>query len=76
VPGLALALHAAVQRGAAGAALSGSGPTLFALIDKKVASRSVGHAMQKAFATRKIQSHWLALNVERKGVIISHHSPL
>lgn len=69
VPGLGEALAAAVKAGAAGAALSGSGPTVFAFVTGD-SGRKVGTAMQRAFAGRRIASRWLALDVDQQGVSI------
>lgn len=67
VPGLAAALAAAVKAGAAGAALSGSGPTVFAFVTGDAARRA-GEAMKRAFARRRVASRWLALDVDHQGV--------
>lgn len=69
VPGLGEALAAAVKAGAAGAALSGSGPSVFAFVTGDRARR-VGTAMQRAFGKRGVDSHWLALDVDHQGVRI------
>ena len=67
VPGLGAALSAAVKAGAAGAALSGSGPSVFAFVTGNSA-RQVGEAMKRAFARHRVTSHWLGLNVDHQGV--------
>lgn len=67
VPGLGEALAAAATAGAAGAALSGSGPAVFAFVTGDSARR-VGTAMQRAFARRGVASRWLALDVDHQGV--------
>ncbi|PIR15173.1 MAG: homoserine kinase [Elusimicrobia bacterium CG11_big_fil_rev_8_21_14_0_20_64_6] len=67
VPGLVNALAAAVKSGAAGAALSGSGPAVFALIEGDI-GRRVGEAMRRAFAAKGVKSHALELSVDRQGV--------
>ena len=69
VPGLREALAAAVEAGAAGAALSGSGPTVFAFIASGRAEK-VGAAMKRAFLKKRISSRWLALPVDHQGVRI------
>ena len=69
VPGLREALAAAVKAGAAGAALSGSGPTIFAFVEGG-AGPKVGAAMKRAFLKKRISSRWLALDVDRQGVRI------
>lgn len=69
VPGLREAVEAAVAAGAAGAALSGSGPTVFAFVEANRAAH-VGSAMKHAFATKDVGSRWLHLEVDRQGVRI------
>lgn len=66
VPGLEDALTAAVEHGAAGAALSGSGPTVFAFVEGRNAA--VGDAMVRAFSKHGVGSRWLALAVDHQGV--------
>jgi homoserine kinase len=66
VPGLEDALTAAVEAGAAGAALSGSGPTVFAFVEGR--SASAGEAMVRAFHKHGVASRWLALPVDHQGV--------
>lgn len=69
VPGLREAVSAAVAAGAAGACLSGSGPSVFAFVEGN-AGPGAGEAMRKAFARRRIASRWLSLAVDRQGVRI------
>lgn len=69
VPGLKEALAAALKAGAAGAALSGSGPTVFAFVEGGAGPRA-GRAMARAFAGRRVRSSWLALEVDHQGVRI------
>lgn len=51
VPGLAAIKRAAVEAGALGCSLSGSGPSLFALCRVEADARRVAEAMEKAVAT-------------------------
>lgn len=67
VPGLANALSAAVAAGAAGAALSGSGPSVLALVSGDC-GRRVGEAIRRAFAAQSIKSRCLELTVDHQGV--------
>lgn len=67
VPGLEDALAAAVDAGAAGAALSGSGPTVFSFVEGRH-GHAVGEAMVKAFAKHGVTSRWLSLPVDNQGV--------
>lgn len=69
VPGLREALAAAISAGAAGAALSGSGPSVFAFVSGDAAPR-VGEAMKRAFAKSRVASLWLALDVDHQGVLV------
>ncbi len=66
VPGFADALAAATEAGACGAALSGSGPTVFAFVEGRDAA--VGEAMVKAFSKHGVASRWLSLQVDHQGV--------
>lgn len=70
VPGLREALEAARRAGAAGAALSGSGPSVFALAQAGKAPR-VAEAMRRAFAARRVAAKALVLDVDRLGVLVS-----
>jgi homoserine kinase len=47
---------AALQAGALGVSISGSGPTLFAFALSEVKAQSIAEAMQKAFATANVKS--------------------
>ncbi len=51
VPGFAAIKAAAVEAGALGCSLSGSGPSIFALAASVEIARAAGEAMQRAFAT-------------------------
>lgn len=66
VPGLANALAAAVKAGAAGAALSGSGPSVFALVSGDSGLR-VGEAIRRAFAAKRVKSRSLELTIDHQG---------
>lgn len=68
VPGLEDALTAAVEAGAVGASLSGSGPTVFAFVEGRNAS--VGEAMVRAFHRHGVSSRWLSLPVDHQGVLV------
>jgi homoserine kinase len=69
VPGLREALYAAVKAGAAGAALSGSGPTVFAFVAGEKGAKA-GEAMKRAFAAKRVSCRFLALDIDRQGVRI------
>ncbi|MEK7388179.1 MAG: homoserine kinase [Elusimicrobiota bacterium] len=67
IPGLTAALSAAVKAGAAGAALSGSGPSVFAFVTGDGARR-VGAAIVRAFSTNNIAARALELAVDHRGI--------
>lgn len=68
VPGLDRVMAAARKAGALGAALSGAGPSVLALVrGEGVVARRVGDAMVRAFASRRIRSHALMLGIDRRG---------
>ena len=69
VPGLEDALDAAIEAGAAGAALSGSGPTVFAFVEGRHGP-AVGEAMTKSFSKHGTSSRWLTLPVDNQGVLV------
>ncbi len=73
VPGLANALAAAVKAGAAGAALSGSGPSVLALVSGG-SGRRVGEAIRRAFAAKRVRARALELNADHQGVRIERSS--
>lgn len=67
VPGLKDALAAAIKAGASGAALSGSGPAVFALVEGD-RGRRVGEAIRRAFAAKRVKARAMELAVDRQGV--------
>lgn len=68
IPGMAEVFAAAAKAGAAGVALSGAGPSIFAFAASRRVAHSVGSAMEQAFHRRGIESRALALSVDRRGV--------
>jgi homoserine kinase len=67
VPGMEEAVAAAVNAGALGACLSGSGPTVLAFTDHQGSSDHVGSALQKAFAAEGIRSETFVLGISNVG---------
>jgi len=67
VPGMNEAIAAAHRAGAFGAALSGSGPAVFALSGADPAAREVGRAMERAFERKGIGSRSLDLPIDTRG---------
>ena len=59
-------LKAALEAGAFGAALSGSGPTLLALTASEVVA-SVSDAMITAFKKHKVKAQAYVLDIDTKG---------
>jgi homoserine kinase len=68
IPGLLDAITAAKKAGAYGAALSGAGTCVIALIPSNAAAAKVGKALQAAFHRAETASEWLELNFENRGV--------
>ena len=66
VPGLEDVIEAALENGAYGACLSGSGPTVLAFASKGTAAR-IAPAMQAAFEVRGVASESWALDVDLNG---------
>ena len=66
VPGLEDVIEAALENGAYGAALSGSGPTILAFASEATAAR-IAPAMRAAFEVRGVASKSLALDVDLNG---------
>jgi homoserine kinase len=56
LPGFLAAKRAALEAGALGASISGSGPTAFALADGHAAADRIGRAMASAYSAAGIQS--------------------
>jgi homoserine kinase len=70
VPGFEAVVDAATAAGAYGAVLSGSGPTVAALVPPDVAG-AVGDAMQRAFAGAGVHSRIIVTEVDPHGAVVS-----
>jgi len=68
VPGFERVVDAAAAAGAFGAALSGSGPTVFALADP-AAAPGVGGAMREAFTAAGVTSRVIVTEIEPEGAL-------
>ncbi|MGI6574446.1 MAG: homoserine kinase [bacterium] len=68
VPGMESVFAQARRAGAIGATLSGSGPTVLALVNKASDGIGVGTAMEKAFSSMGISSRTFTLAISSKGV--------
>jgi homoserine kinase len=67
LPGFAEAKAAALEAGALGSSISGSGPTVFALARGRDAAERVGRAMRQAYAARGLSSDVLVGRVDQAG---------
>lgn len=67
IPGFDEVKSAAMEAGALGAGISGSGPSLFALSDTKNTAEKIGKEMTKAFATLEIDSEVYVSKVNNTG---------
>jgi homoserine kinase len=67
LPGFAEAKAAALEAGALGSSISGSGPTVFALARGRDAAERVGRAMRQAYAARGLSSDVLVGRVDQTG---------
>lgn len=75
IPGYAQVRSAAVEAGAIGAGISGSGPSLFAMClptsDENLPLQ-IGEAMQHAFASAGLRSHCYVSGLSGSGAIVLH----
>ena len=67
IPGFADVKRAALEAGALGGGISGSGPTLFALCDSRSGAEAVGAAMGAAFASNGLPSEVYVSAINREG---------
>jgi homoserine kinase len=67
LPGFAEAKAAALEAGALGGSISGSGPTAFALVNSEAAGERVAEAMAAAYRRRGVSCQTLVSKVDRKG---------
>lgn len=67
IPGFDEVKEAALNAGALGAGISGSGPSLFALSDSKTTAEQIGKEMMKVFATLEIDSEVYVSKVNEQG---------
>jgi homoserine kinase len=67
LPGFAEAKAAALEAGALGSSISGSGPTVFALARGRQSAERIGSAMREAYASRGLSSEALVGRVDQVG---------
>ncbi len=72
IPGYAAAKRAAIEAGAAGCSISGSGPSVFALTDCEKTAHRVGAAMKDAFAALDIASNSYVSQINGTGAVVTH----
>jgi homoserine kinase len=60
----------AIEAGALGCGISGSGPTLFALSTEMETARKVGEVIQHQFSSFELQSDVFVSRVNQKGACI------
>ncbi|HLZ16729.1 MAG TPA: hypothetical protein VKQ08_06805, partial [Cyclobacteriaceae bacterium] len=70
IPGFASAKKAALQSGALGCGISGSGPTIFCLCKGKNQAQKAGDAILQAFSNMNLRSEIYISEVNREGAII------
>ncbi len=70
IPGFAKVKEAAVENGALGCSISGSGPSLFSLCASMEKAQNVGTAMQQAFAEAGLDSDIYLSQINETGPVI------
>ena len=71
IPGFRQVKREALEAGAAGVSISGAGPSVIALVDRKAHDpRLVGRAMLRGFAQNNIRSTWFVANPAPGATII------
>lgn len=70
IPGFHTVKQAALNAGALGASISGSGPSLFAFAENTEAAQKIGEAMQEAFADHDLQSDLYISPINKRGARI------
>lgn len=70
IPGLHEVCRAALQAGAAGAALSGAGPIVVALMSERADPQRVGEAMTQAFQVAGVLSRYLVVAPSLEGATL------
>ena len=72
IPGYHDAKRAALESGASGCSISGSGPSLFALSDSQTSAINIGEAMKSAFAAIGVGSSVYVSQVNSQGATVLH----
>ncbi len=74
IPGYDNVKKAAMQQGALGCSISGSGPSVFALSSSPEKAQKIGQVMKKAFDSVGLESTSYISGINRKGTIIEKDS--
>ncbi|HIH15995.1 MAG TPA: homoserine kinase [Candidatus Diapherotrites archaeon] len=75
IPGFDQVKNAALEAGALGCSISGSGPTVFALTEAKQKGRQIGKAMVEAFAKKKVRAEFKVVGISSKGATTAKDRP-
>jgi homoserine kinase len=67
LPGFTDAKRAALEAGAFGCSISGSGPSVFAIVDDVTLGEEVATAMAEAYGRRNVKADWRVARVDEKG---------
>jgi len=70
IPGFGQVKAAAIEAGALGCSISGSGPSMFALCSDADTAQQVGEVMQKKFADLRIDSEVYISGINRVGPVV------
>jgi homoserine kinase len=72
IPGYNDAKRAALESGAAGCSISGSGPSVFAFAESQTSATTIGEAMKSAFAAIGVASKFYVSQVNSQGATVLH----
>jgi len=70
IPGYEAVKKAAIDAGALGCSISGSGPSMFSLAKDQQTASTVAHAMQAAFADLEVETNLYISKINADGVLI------
>ena len=71
LPGFAAAKRAAMDAGALGASISGSGPTAFAIAESREQAERVAAAMTESYAANGITSTAIVTTIDQQGTLVN-----
>ncbi len=70
LPGFLAAKRAALEAGALGCSISGSGPTVFAFAESEAQGAAIGRAMQAAYEAAQVPASWRVTRVSEPGATV------